>query len=247
MMPLWIATLLPASQPGGAMQQFSDAEQAVLISGVAARLLVAAVLGGAIGLDRELHRKASGMRTNLLICFASALFTFLSPVIAGAGGNNKGQIAANIVQGIGFLGAGLILHNRMRVNGLTSAATVFAVASIGMACGAGLYMVALFATIVVLVTLEVVGILESRVGLKTNTLIYEVRTHDEEGARQALLAAMDEVRRPLELSTLEVIGGLSRLCFHISATRPVHTRLQAEIRRSAAIEKVLTFPASDED
>jgi putative Mg2+ transporter-C (MgtC) family protein len=73
-----------------------------------------------------------------LICFAAALFTFLSPIIAGEGSSNKGQIASNIVQGIGFLGAGLILQNRNRISGLTSAATVFAVASIGMACGAGL-------------------------------------------------------------------------------------------------------------
>ena len=84
--------------------------------------------GRLIGLDRELHQKPSGIRTNLLICFASSLFTFLSPIIAGETGNNKGQIAANIVQGIGFLGAGLILQNRNRVSGLTSAATVFAVA-----------------------------------------------------------------------------------------------------------------------
>jgi putative Mg2+ transporter-C (MgtC) family protein len=239
--------LLDATQPGGAMQQFTDSEQAVLIGGVAARLLVAALLGGIIGLDRELHRKPSGMRTNLLICFGAAMFTFLSPVIAGAAGNNKGQIAANVVQGIGFLGAGLILHNRVRVSGLTSAATVFAVASIGMACGAGLYMVATFATGVVLVTLESVGILEGKFGLKAYPLFYEVRTRDAEGARCAMLLAMDIERRRLEFESREVIGGYTRFSFELSATRPVHRRLLKSIEEADAVDKVLTFPVSDED
>ena len=95
------------------MLSFSNLEEMALASGVAGRLLVSALLGGAVGLNRELHHKPSGIRTNLLICFACALFTFLSPIIAGETGNNKGQIAANIVQGIGFLGAGLILHNKI--------------------------------------------------------------------------------------------------------------------------------------
>src|SRR5271154_6936353 len=155
-----------ALQQNGHMFSFSQLEQMALTSGAAARLLVAALFGGLIGLDRELHQKASGIRTNLLICFAAALFTFLSPIIAGEGGNNKGQIAANIVQGIGFLGAGLILQNRNRVSGLTSAATVFAVASIGMACGAGLYVPATLAAVTVLIALEGVGVLEKRFNIK---------------------------------------------------------------------------------
>ena len=239
--------LLQATQPGGGMQQFSDAEQAVLIGGVAKRLLVAAALGGLIGLDREIHHKASGMRTNLLICFASALFTFLSPVIAGPLGSNKGQIAANIVQGIGFLGAGLILHNRARVNGLTSAATVFAVASVGMACGAGLYMVATFATVIILITLELVGLLEGKAGLKTYTMVYEVRTSDVERAKSVLLTAMDAERRRLELETEAPVDGLERLTFVISGTRPMHKRLTHSIRRSTAIRAIETYPASADD
>ena len=103
------------------------------------------------GVEREWRHKASGLRTNMLICMACAFFTLLSAVLAGEGGNpNKGQVASqHIVQGIGFLGAGLILHARNRVMGLTSAASVFAVASIGMACGAGLYLEAVLATVIV--------------------------------------------------------------------------------------------------
>src|SRR6201998_1441188 len=105
-------------QNSGHMLTFSQIQQWIVTGGAAGRLLMAAALGGAIGIDREWHHKPSGVRTNLLICFGAALFTFLSPIIAGEGSTNKGQIASNIVQGIGFLGAGLILRNRDRVSGL---------------------------------------------------------------------------------------------------------------------------------
>jgi putative Mg2+ transporter-C (MgtC) family protein len=109
---------------------------------------MACLLGALVGLQREFKRKAAGVRTNLLICMGSAFFTLLSAVLAGDANPDKGRVASNIVQGIGFLGAGLILHNRSRVSGLTSAASVFVVASIGMACGAGLYAAAAVAAII---------------------------------------------------------------------------------------------------
>src|SRR5580698_10576832 len=164
----------------GHMISFTQLQQVVLTSGVAGRLLLSALLGGAIGIDREYHHKASGVRTNLLICFGAALFTFLSAIVAGENSTNKAQIASNIVQGIGFLGAGLILHNRDRVSGLTSAATVWAVASIGMACGAGLYGPAVMSAVLVILVLEGVGILEREGNLKSYIVVYEVRGPDAE-------------------------------------------------------------------
>ena len=119
---------------------FSQLDQMLLSTGTTMRLLAACVLGGAVGLEREWRHKASGVRTNLLMCLACAFFTLLSANLAGEMNPDKGRVAANIVQGVGFLGAGLILHTRSRVLGLTSAATVFVVAAIGMACGAGLYV-----------------------------------------------------------------------------------------------------------
>jgi len=117
---------------------FSTFEQMSFSQGATTRLLMACAMGGLIGVEREWRHKASGLRTNLLLCMGCALFTVLSGVLAGPGITDKSRVASNIVQGIGFLGAGLILHTRNRVLGLTSAATVFVVASIGMACGAGL-------------------------------------------------------------------------------------------------------------
>ena len=116
---------------------FDRLQQMVVVNGAISRLLVACLLGGAVGLEREINHKAAGVRTNLLICMGAAFFTLLSAVLAGDANPDKGRVASNIVQGVGFLGAGLILHTRSRVSGLTSAASVFVVASIGMACGAG--------------------------------------------------------------------------------------------------------------
>jgi putative Mg2+ transporter-C (MgtC) family protein len=124
------------------------------------RLVLAAFLGGAIGFERELRHKAAGLRTNMLICFGSAMFTVLSGELAGSLGGDHTRIAAQIIPGIGFIGAGTILHARGSIVGLTSAATLFVTASVGMAVGGGLYLTAIFATIAVLLALVVLGKLE---------------------------------------------------------------------------------------
>jgi len=236
-----------ALQQSGHMFSFSQLEQMALTSGVAARLLVAALFGGLIGLDRELHQKPSGIRTNLLICFAAALFTFLSPIIAGEGSANKGQIASNIVQGVGFLGAGLILQNRNRVSGLTSAATVFAVASIGMACGAGLYIPATLATGTVLVALEGVGMLEKRWNLKLFFRIYEVRGKDATEMERTILKAMDSERRHLGDLERSTIGGVQRATFTVQATTKGHARLKKILKECNCSDEVMTFHSSEDD
>ena len=106
------------------------------------RLVLAAVLGGTIGLERELKHRPAGLRTNMFICFGAALFTVLSAELAGEFTGDHTRIAAEIIPGIGFIGAGSILHAKNGVSGLTTAATIFVVASIGMASGAGLYSLA---------------------------------------------------------------------------------------------------------
>lgn len=223
------------------MLVFSRLEQVLLTGGAAGRLMLAAALGGIIGVDREYHHRPSGVRTNVLICFGAAMFTFLSPVIAGPSGNNLGQIASNIVQGIGFLGAGLILHNRDRVSGLTSAATVWSVASIGMACGAGLYVPALFATIIVLVVLECVRVLEYSANLKLYSVTYEVRGEDATSMSLSLLNVMDQEKRQLCDVQSQPIGGLERLSFQMSGSQRVHRRLEAALKAAPAIVEVCAF------
>src|SRR5437879_13564780 len=120
------------------------------------RLVLAAILGGVIGLERELKHKPAGLRTNMFICFGAALFTVLSRALA-AEPSDYTRIAAQIIPGIGFIGAGSILHMRGLTTGLTTAATLFVVASVGMAAGGGRYVTAVFATAVGLIGLVALG------------------------------------------------------------------------------------------
>jgi putative Mg2+ transporter-C (MgtC) family protein len=226
---------------------FSKLEQWALTDTGTMRLLLACTLGGIIGLDREYHHKPSGVRTNLLICFASALFTYLSPLIAGELSTSKGQIASNIVQGVGFLGAGLILHNRSRISGLTSAATVFAVAAVGMTCGAGLYLPAAFATVLILLALEAVGALEKLTNLKLYSRIYEVRGPDSDAMYKSVLQAMDAEKRRLDPMDRDTMAGIARLSFVVMATRSGHRRLTALLTQGSGIERVLTFHSSEDE
>src|SRR5579859_5831831 len=137
------------------------------------RLLVAALLGGFIGLERELKRRPAGLRTNMFICFGAAMFTILSSELAGAVTGDHTRIAAQIIPGIGFIGAGSILHARTGgVTGLTTAATIFVVASVGMACGGGLYGLAVFASVLIFIALRVLGWAEGQFGLKALVMNY---------------------------------------------------------------------------
>jgi putative Mg2+ transporter-C (MgtC) family protein len=126
---------------------------------LALRIVVAAALGGAIGAEREIHNHPAGIRTHMLVALGSGLFTVLSIFGFGLEGNGNPalvdptRIAAQIVSGIGFIGAGTILHYRGSVRGLTTAASLWAVAAVGMAAGAGLYVLAFLGAALVLVAL----------------------------------------------------------------------------------------------
>jgi putative Mg2+ transporter-C (MgtC) family protein len=226
---------------------FSWLQQVVVVNGAIARLLTASVLGGMIGLEREVKRRSAGVRTNLLICMGAAFFTLLSAVLAGDASPNKGQVASNIVQGIGFLGAGLIIHNRSRISGLTSAASVWVVASIGMACGAGLLAAAAIATIIVIVALEVVGFLERRASIKIYSLIYEARGSDQTAMLHSILDAMDKAGERLADFTSNAIGDLQRVTFTITATKKQHERLRSRLLSEPAIDDLLDFRDPEED
>jgi putative Mg2+ transporter-C (MgtC) family protein len=128
---------------------------------VALRLLIALLLGGAIGVEREIHGKSAGLRTHMLVSLGSALFTVLSYTLAESMGDaaraDPTRIAAQIITGVGFLGAGTILQGRGSVHGLTTAASIWLVAAIGMASGAGFYDQALVGTVLGVVVLVAVS------------------------------------------------------------------------------------------
>src|SRR5580693_7289437 len=138
------------------------------------KLLLAAFLGGLVGLERQLRRKPAGIRTNLMICFGAALFTIISYEMVGKVTGDHTRIAAQIIPGIGFIGAGVVIRERGAVMGITSASTIFVMASIGMAVGAGMLATAIFATLMVLVALVALGILEERLGLHTQLMTFQL-------------------------------------------------------------------------
>jgi putative Mg2+ transporter-C (MgtC) family protein len=137
------------------------------------RLLLAAVLGGALGFEREIRQKSAGLRTNMLIAIGSALFTLMSLDLADRSGD-PGRIAAQIVTGIGFLGAGAIMRTNGDVHGLTTAATIWVNAAVGMAAGSGQYLMATVATAITLVVLALLGPFEA---------LFEKRAKDPEAPR----------------------------------------------------------------
>jgi len=127
-------------------------------------IILAVVFGAAIGLEREISGKAAGLRTNVLICLGAAVFTIISKRMSVGTGDSLTRIAAGVVAGVGFLGAGAIIQDRGGVHGLTTAATIWLVASIGMACGTGFYTLAVISTFIAILVLMGLGQLEKPLG-----------------------------------------------------------------------------------
>src|ERR1700687_2886151 len=145
------------------------------LNSIIVRLLWAALLGAIIGLERSIRKRPAGMRTGFCVAVGAALFTILSVEIAKrTGDSSTTRIASNIVQGIGFLGAGVILRERGSVIGLTTAATIFAVAAMGMAAGGGLYAVSGIACLLVLCSLVLLFYVEDWLNLKPRYMLFRI-------------------------------------------------------------------------
>jgi len=143
------------------------------------KLVLAVVLGGAIGLEREIAGKAAGLRTNILICLGSALLTDVSIALSmtpGARTGDAARLAAQIVTGVGFLGAGTIMQAKGKITGLTTAATIWVVAAIGITVGAGFFLEAIGAGVLVTVVLGGLGKLEHRARRARRSVRLVVRT-----------------------------------------------------------------------
>lgn len=214
------------------------------VSETLVRLILAAILGGLIGIERELKHKPAGLRTNMFICFGAAMFTILSFRFSGA---TPDRIAANIIPGIGFIGAGSILHSRGSVSGLTTAATIFVVASIGMAAGGGEYLPAIFATVVILVALNFLGWFERRFNLKSSLMGYSANAKAVEPAITALNRILDQ--HHLMMKTVQVGGmeGDHRIHFSIEAKYRDHMQLMEEFRKCIDLDRVEMLHESELD
>jgi putative Mg2+ transporter-C (MgtC) family protein len=220
-------------------------DMAVFVSQALARLVLAAILGGIIGLERESKHKAAGLRTNMFICFGSAMFTILSERLAGDFGGDHTRIAAQIIPGIGFIGAGSILHSKAGVTGVTTAATIFVVASIGMAAGGGLMLPALFATLLLLVSLHFLGFLETRFNLKPVPMSYDVRGENGDELVNAVNSILEEERRSMQTVQLGRVDSDHRMIFRVDAMKSEHTQIMAKLRQSTAIKRIESMTPED--
>lgn len=225
----------------------SHPHMAEFISQVLLRLLLAAVLGGLIGMERELKRKPAGLRTNMFICFGAAMFTILSVELASGFVGDHTRIAAQIIPGIGFIGAGSILHSRGSVQGLTSAATIFVVASIGMACGGGLYLAAVFATLLLLVALNVLGVIESRFGFKPVVSIYEACGDSLDSVLENINYVMERENLHTHWIRTGSLDGLSRVVFAVDAYRSQHKLLMDALHAQTGIKRFGCVSAREEE
>lgn len=142
------------------------------------RLMLALLLGGAIGIEREYRAKEAGFRTHFLVALGSALFCLVSQFGFGVDLKDSSRVAAQVVSGIGFLGAGTIIFQKNVVRGLTTAAGLWVTAAIGLACGTGMYLAAVLTTAMVLLGLEVLNYWIPQLGLSTIELSFSAPSRE---------------------------------------------------------------------
>ena len=222
-------------------------DMAIFVSQVLIRLLLAALLGGAIGLERELKRKPAGLRTNMFICFGAAMFTILSARLADQYPGDHTRIAAQIIPGIGFIGAGSILHSRGSVQGLTSAATIFVVASIGMACGGGLYLPAAFATMLLVMALIALGMIETKLGFKPVMMTYEAQGESADVVLENVNYVMERENLQMQWVQSGKLNGMTRLVFSVDASRSQHKLLMEALRAQTGIKHFSCISTKEQD
>jgi putative Mg2+ transporter-C (MgtC) family protein len=220
-------------------------EMGIVLSGTLARLAVAAILGGIIGLERQLRHKPAGLRTNMFICFGSAMFTVLSGQLAGNLGGDHTRVAAQIIPGIGFIGAGSILHSRGSTQGLTTAATVFVVASVGMAAGGGLYITAAFATAVMLIALALLGQFEKRLSLRSMRYTFEVAGKNTETVLNELSKVLDSAELAMEDVNAVSSNGSSRVVFSLKCVKTQEEELNVALHESGVFSSVRLLGSSE--
>lgn len=229
------------------ISQLLGGQPETLVFGVLGRLIVATILGGAIGLERELKHRPAGLRTNMFICLGAAMFTILSDRFATQFGGDHARIAAQIIPGIGFIGAGSILHERGSVTGLTTAATIFVVAGVGMAAGGGFYLFASFATILILMALYVLGFLEERLSLKSTLMSYDVVGDNASDVLNAINTALEREHHGLHGLNISEVNGHRRVQFTVAANARDHKMIVTELKRDQHISSVQSYGVQERE
>lgn len=198
------------------------------------RLVIALLVGGAIGLEREFKGKPAGMRTNMLICIGSCLLMIISIEIARSAPRvgDPGRVAAQVVTGIGFLGAGTIMRSRFHVVGLTTAATIWSLSALGLAIGAGYILLSVFVAFLITGTLIAIGRIEAALATKRSHHLLQVALERREGVLGEITAVFNELRIEREAIEVDRNGDEWKATFEYAAS---HERHYAVVERLQAI------------
>lgn len=222
-----------------------------------AQLLLAALLGAVVGAQREIHGAPAGMRTHLMVSFGSALFTIISasafggfetsPGTSGLAAYDPTRIAAQIVTGIGFLGAGAIIKDGTTIRGLTTAASLWAVAAIGMAVGAGSVVLAVGATAIILFSLGPLGHLSHRLAQRAaRQLRVRLRVSSVEVIHSATAALLREGLEIHGVSSEPLAQGSFEVEIEVGATaRSTPSRVLAVVLAVAGVEAAEAVSRTD--
>ncbi|MCZ6695320.1 MAG: MgtC/SapB family protein [Acidobacteria bacterium] len=207
------------------------------------KALLAVVCGGLIGVEREMKRKPAGFRTNILICLGSMLFMWLSVEVAAAVAVERfadpGRIGAQVVTGMGFLGAGTIIQSRGRITGLTSAAMIWLVAAVGMAIGAGHGAIGMVTTLLVLLVLVGLGFLERRVFGRCVFADCQVTFADvEDRTRREIDHVLRGIGRPIDTVKLHKSEEGFVLTIPTCDVHPQHKRFLHDLWRINGVQEV---------
>jgi putative Mg2+ transporter-C (MgtC) family protein len=196
------------------------------------RLLWAALLGAAIGVERSVRRRPAGLRTGICVAVGSAFFTILSVEIAHrTGDTSTTRIASNIVQGIGFLGAGVILRERGSITGLTTAATIFVVAALGMGAGAGLFRASGIACLLVLFALVFLVYVENWLNLKPRYMLFRISTANTVDLVSEVHRIFSDVGVTLDNFQVSMTGEKNLIQFDADVSHRKQERIFADLTR----------------
>lgn len=193
------------------------------------RLLLAVLWGGIVGAEREYRSKSAGFRSMIMISMGSCFFTMMSVLIGNV--TNPDRIASNILTGIGFLGAGVIFRGENRVNGITTAATIWAVAAVGMGIGAGHYFASASASVLILVVLAVLPYLENVIDKLNQLKIYSLQCDFTEGARLHYEKQFDDYNLKFKLVKEIKEGNKLSVTWHVQGRAKNHQSFISAIQQ----------------
>ena len=204
------------------------------------KILLAASLGGLVGLEREVSQKPAGLRTNMLLCVGATVFTVISMDFAAFSSvADPGRIAAQIVTGIGFIGAGVIIQSRASVIGVTTAATLWVVTAIGMAVGAGMYVLAVGATGVVLFILMALKGLDRVLHRRQSLYFYSIVLANRRPLRK-IIKILEELKVVVQGQSLKKEDKKLLIELSLQMAEEVKEELDARLMELEGVEEVIS-------